>query len=145
MKRSTRSFAIGLIAAGVVLGGCGQDVAEGAPAEEPVTVEEVDGDDLHRITLSERAAERLGIEVASVVEDGDALLIPYSALLYDADGATWTFTNPEGLVFVREEVDVDRIENEFVRLTAGPAQGTNVVSVGAAELWGAETGVGGGH
>lgn len=145
MTRNTRSFALGLFATGIVLGGCGQEATEAAPDGEPVTVEEIDDTDIHRITLSDSAAERLGIEVATVLGDGTDLLIPYSALLYDAAGATWTFTNPEELVFVREAIEVENIEDEVVRLSAGPDEGTSIVSVGVAELWGAEIGVGGGH
>lgn len=141
MKRSIRSVAVVLAIATVLLAACGQESAEAAPEAAAVTVTEVDGSDLHRVTLSEGAAERLGIETAAVTADG----IPYSALLYDASGATWTYTNPEGLVFVRELVEVERIDGDVARLASGPATDTRVVTVGAAELWGAETGVGGGH
>jgi hypothetical protein len=72
-------------------------------------------------------------------------VVPYSAVVYDADGKTWAYTNAEGLVFVRYEIVVDRIENNVAFLSGGPPVGTLVVTVGAAELWGVETGVGGGH
>lgn len=141
MKRSSRSVTGVLAIATVLLAACGQEAAEAAPEAAAVTVTEIDGSDLHRVTLSEGAAERLGIETAAVTEDG----IPYSALLYDASGATWTYTNPEALVFVRQQVEVELIEGDIARLTSGPGTDTLVVTVGAAELWGAETGVGGGH
>jgi len=147
MKRSTRSLAIVMTIASVLLAACGQEAVEAAPGAEAVTLTEIEGTDFHRVTLSESAAARLGIETAAVTEDSarGQLLIPYSALLYDASGATWTYTNPDGLVFVRAAVEVELIDGGFARLTAGPAAGTMVVAVGAAELWGAETGVGGGH
>jgi hypothetical protein len=144
--RSTRSFAIVLTILCVALAACGQEAAEAAAGAEAVTVTEIDDSDLHRVTLSESAAARLGVETVAVTEDGSGrLLIPYSALLYDAAGATWTYTNPESLVFIREQVEVELIDGGFAQLTIGPEAGTTVVSVGAAELWGAETGVGGGH
>lgn len=147
MKRSTRSFAIVMMIASVLLAACGQQEVEAAPDAAAVTLTEIEGSDLQRLTLSESAASRLGIETAAVTEDAESgqLLIPYSALLYDPSGATWTYTNPEGLVFIREQVEVDSIEGDFARLTAGPDVDTIVVAVGAAELYGAETGVGGGH
>ncbi len=147
MKRSTRSFAIVLTIASVLLAACGQEAVEAAPGAEAVTLTEIEGSDLQRVTLSESSAERLGVETVEVTEDpaGGQLLIPYSGLLYDASGATWTYTNPESLVFIREQVEVELIDGDFARLTAGPEAGTMVVAVGAAELWGAETGVGGGH
>lgn len=147
MKRSTRFFAIVLTIASVLLAACGQVAVEAAPGAEAVTLTEIGESDLQRVTLSESAAKRLGVEIVAVTEDPESgqLLIPYSALLYDASGATWTYTNPESLVFIREQVEVELIDGGFARLTAGPDAGTMVVTVGAAELWGAETGVGGGH
>src|SRR5687767_10344475 len=139
----TRLLATGF---GVILSiaGCSQET--GAPAaEEPAFVEEVPGSELSRITLSQLAAERLGIETASVGTLGGLLTIPYTALLYDSEGRTWTYTSPETNVFVRHEVVVDRIEGDVAVVAEGPPEGTAVVTIGAAELFGTETGVGGGH
>ena len=56
-------------------------------------------------------------------------------MLYDPNGDTWVFTNPEPLVFVRAPITVDIIEGERGRvLSDGPPAGTPVVTVGAAEL-----------
>jgi hypothetical protein len=114
-----------------------------------LTIEKQSDSNPSRLTLSQKAAERLGIETAPVaVEQSGGMartVIPYAALLYDATGATWAYTNPEGLTFVRAPITVDRIEGERAVLAAGPPAGTLVVTVGVPELWGAETGVGGGH
>jgi hypothetical protein len=69
-------------------------------------------------------------------------LIPYAAVIYDAHGDTWVYANPQPLVFVRHRISVNYIEGDLAVLFAGPAAGTQVVTVGAAELYGAETGVG---
>jgi hypothetical protein len=109
-------------------------------------VEEVAGTDLHRITLTEKAADRLDIQTepvqTAVVAGQPRTLIPYAAVLYDAAGATWTYTNPEPLVFVRHAITVERIDDEDAVLTAGPPAGAEVVTVGGAELYGSEYGVG---
>ena len=63
-------------------------------------------------------------------------------MLYDEHGDTWTFTSPEPLTFVRRRIEIDRIEGGRAVLQEGPATGTTVVTVGAAELLGAELGVG---
>jgi hypothetical protein len=65
--------------------------------------------------------------------------------VYHADGSTWVYTNPGPLEYVREAIEVDRIQADVVILAAGPPSGTSVVVVGAAELHGVEAGVGGGH
>ena len=112
---------------------------------EPAKVEPIEGSSINRVTLSQKAAERLGIETAAV-EDQEAggepaKVLPYSAVLYDANGDTWTYTNPEPLVFVRHEISIDRVEGELAILSEGPEVGTKVVTVGAAELIGTEFGV----
>lgn len=65
-------------------------------------------------------------------------VIPYAAVLYDPRGYTWTFMNPEPLVFVRHRIDVEFIEGDRAVLREGPATGTTVVTAGAAELFGVE-------
>ena len=117
----------------------------------PLTVEPIEGSDLHRVILSARAAERLGIVTAPIggADAGSRLagagaggrgVVPYSAVLYDARGATWVYTNPESLVFVRQRVSVERIDGNRVILTDGPPAGTTIVTVGGAELIAAELG-----
>ena len=65
-------------------------------------------------------------------------VIPYSAVLYDARGNSWTYTNPEPLVFVRHRIDVEYIEGDRAVLRQGPATSEKVVTAGAAELFGVE-------
>ena len=56
---------------------------------------------------------------------------------------TWTFASPAPLTFVRERIGVDYVRGDLAVLFSGPPAGTRVVTVGAAELLGAELGVGG--
>lgn len=69
-------------------------------------------------------------------------IIPYAAVLYDPAGNTWVYTNPSELVFVRQPIQIETITGDDVILGDGPPAGTAVVTVGAAELYGAEFGVG---
>jgi hypothetical protein len=68
--------------------------------------------------------------------------VPYNAVIYDLKGDTWVYTSPAARTFVRQHVKVDYIDDDTAILTEGPAVGTNVVSVGVAELFGAEYGIG---
>jgi hypothetical protein len=134
--------------AGLVLGGCSP--SSGPAAKEPaVAVEKNAETGLSRLTLTAKAAERLGIATASIIDQqiGSTRrsVVPYAAVIYDASGQTWTYTNAGGLVFVRQAITVERIDADLAVLSAGPPIGTLVVIVGVAELWGIETGVGGGH
>jgi hypothetical protein len=69
-------------------------------------------------------------------------VVPYSAILYDAHGEAWVYTNPEALAFVRHRVSVEHVDDDKAVLGDGPDVGTKIVTVGAAELFGAELGVG---
>ena len=52
--------------------------------------------------------------------------IPYSAVFYDASGQTWTYVNPEPLVYT-QRITVDYVEGDMAVLTSGPAAGTRRV------------------
>jgi hypothetical protein len=75
--------------------------------------------------------------------------VPYAAVLFDAEGATWADawdggpdTAEEGLSFLRQTITVDRFEGDLALLAQGPPVGTWVVTTGAAELFGTELDVG---
>ena len=98
--------------------------------------------DFNRVILTEAAAERLGVQTSPVVEHGDQLAVPYSAVIYDLHGETWLYTSPAPFTFVRETITVDFIDGDMAVLSDGPASGTEVATVGVPELYGADTGIG---
>ena len=71
-----------------------------------------------------------------------ALVIPYSAVLYDIYGGTWIYENPEPNVFVRRRVELQRVDGNTAILNRGPRPGAKIVTVGAAEIFGTEFGGG---
>jgi hypothetical protein len=149
MKDHRRFWFIGLVlisALGLALYSRVAAVEGEADQSEPAYVEPIEGSDLSRITLSEQAAQRIGVTTAQVEDDSSngvpLKVIPYSAVIYSPTGETWAYTSPEPRVFVREAIGIDRIEGDKAILTEGPAAGTEVVTVGAAELLGAESGLG---
>jgi len=121
------------------IAGCAQ-VPEAAPLADPAVLAEVPGTDLHRITLTEHAVERLGLKTDATATDPQThkLTVAYLAILYDSAGKTWVYTNPEPLVYVRAPITVQRINGDVAQLTDGPPPGTTVVTTGAEELFGAE-------
>ena len=90
------------------------------------------------MTLSAEAAKRLGIETAAVQQDGERTTVPYGAVVYNADGSTFTYTSPKPRVYVRAPITVLRIAGGQAVLSQGPAAGTAVVTVGSQELYGSE-------
>lgn len=133
----------------VVFVGSSSETAAVATKVKPAIVEPIEGSERMRVTLTEPAVERIGVETAPI-EDAQAVregssgtrAIAYGALLYEKDGGTFVYTNPEPLIFESAPVTVDYIEGDVVILSDGPPTGTKVVTVGGAELYGAETGVG---
>jgi hypothetical protein len=149
MKTHRRFWFIGLVlisALGLALYSRVAATEGEADQSEPAYVEPIEGSSLSRIVLSEQAAQRIAVTTAPVTDDASSgaphKVIPYAAVIYSPNGDTWAYTSPEPRVFVREAISIDRIEGDKAILTEGPATGTEVVTVGAAELLGAESGLG---
>lgn len=105
----------------------------------PAKVDPIAGSQFNRLKLSPRAAERLGIETVKI---GNGKIVPYSAVIYGLHGETWVYVSPEPFVFVRTPIVIDRIDGDQAILSDGLEVGTQVVTVGVAELYGVDTGVG---
>jgi hypothetical protein len=106
-------------------------------------VEAANGSKQARVILTQKAAERLGIKTANVAADAAGTLVaPYAAVIYDVKGQAWVYTQAEPLAYVRQPIVIRSIKGENAFLTEGPPSGTAVVVIGAAELYGAESGVG---
>jgi multidrug efflux pump subunit AcrA (membrane-fusion protein) len=133
-----------LLPAGVALTGC-QGAAQGADAElaEAATVDAAEDGGPEVITLSGPAERRLGIETTTVATDPAGLVIPYAALVYASDGSTWVFVRKDPLTYQPAPVTVAGKTGDQVAITSGPPAGTEVVTVGAAELVGIQTGIDG--
>ncbi len=141
--RHAYSLAIATLAvAGLQLSGCGK--SSSYTKVEPAKVEKVDG--INKVTLSEKAMERIGVKTTPLQEgkvegaenDVPRPFVPYSAVMYVSNGDTFVYTSPKPQTFVREAINIDYIAGNVAVLKEGPPAGTNVVTVGAAELFGAE-------
>jgi hypothetical protein len=146
-RGAVAALAIGMgIASLFALAGCVSSSAGSVSSEAPAKVEQVAGAKVSRVTLTERAAQRLGIKTTQVknatVNKRPGLTIPYSAVIYDVDGTTWVYTMPQPLSYVRERVTIHDIVASQALLLDGPRVGTPVVTEGAAMLYGTELGVG---
>jgi hypothetical protein len=137
------SAVIGLMAgAGVILAGCGSAAPDEVP---PAKVTPIAGSQVQRLQLTGQAIQRLGIAVQPVHaaptakgQTGVREVIPYSAVVYDTDGSTWTYANTAARTYVRKPITIAAIQGNIAVLSAGPPVGTKVVTVGAAELLGTE-------
>lgn len=126
-----------LVFAGFLLSACGAQIPITGEKVAPSKLEPIEGSDLSRVILTEKAAERLGIE--TVIASGNE--VPYAAVIYDIEGNTWIYSNPEHLTYVRVPIMIDHIDGDKAFLSESLASALNVVTVGVAELYGTETGV----
>jgi hypothetical protein len=115
----------------------GQIPVTGAEKIAPSKLEPIEGTDLSRVILTEKAAERIGVQTVPV----KGRVVPYSAVIYDTEGQTWIYTNPAPLTFVREPVAINFIEGDQAYLSQELKSKAPIVIIGVAEIYGAETGV----
>ena len=145
MQHYTRWMIVVLIIAGLQMSACDRKASK-YKYIEPAHVEHIEGSKLSKVTLTEKAVERIDLKTGPVKEQQIAgsmrKVIPYSALLYDKYGKTWLYKNIEPRIFVRHPITVDYIEGDLVILSDGPPTGTKIVTLAAAELLGAEIGIG---
>lgn len=143
MQRN-RTLLTSLTVLGVtLLSACGGAVTDEYVIEnDPGHVEHIEGSDLGRVFLTPDAATRLGIETAEVTTSGRQLTVPRTAVFVDPEGVWWVYTSPRPHQFVRHEVRIAREGDDRAFLRSGPSAGTDVVTVGVAELYGVEAEVG---
>lgn len=136
MKRTHLFLLTLLLIASLQLTACGS-APETAVNISPSRLKDIEGSDLKLVILTEKAADRIGVESVPV----GGMVVPYAAVIYDLEGKTWVYTNPEPLTFLRVPVVIDRIEGDQAFLSQKLGTDAPVVTVGVAEIYGAETGV----
>jgi hypothetical protein len=142
MRHRHRWIAAVLVVTGLLLSACAKAPEEESTESGAATIVPIEGSDLVRVILTAEAAERLGMQTVPVRSvDGTQTAIPYAAVFYGPTGDTWAYVNPEPLTFERAPITVDHFEGDVAVLSNGPVIGTEVVTQGAAELFGTETGV----
>ena len=88
-----------------------------------------------------RPGERVSVSIPMQGES-ECLQAPWKSILYDIHGGAWVYKQVEPLVYTRQRVIVDRVSGDIACLAEEVAPGTEVVTDGAAELFGTEFGGG---
>jgi len=155
MNDTKRLVVIALVMfAAVLIGGCGGSSNPAiAPSERVVPVPGSPGG---KIILTSVGAQRIGIQTARVGRAPSppapkpkgkpepsvlSAVVPVAAVVYDPSGNTYVFTSPGALQFTEVPVTVDHVSGASAYLLRGPRPGSTVVTVGAEELFGVQTGV----
>lgn len=109
----------------------------------PARVEATLDAKIKKVTLTPKAAERLGIEIDEVrVDPSGRRIVPYASVLYDLTGKTWVYISADPLSFFRGAVEIDTIKGNNVYLSDGPPAGTKVLAAGVQQVFGTELKVG---
>jgi hypothetical protein len=112
-------------------------------SNRPARLEAISGSNVKKLMLTPKAAQRLDVQTGKVREDAAGhKVVPYAAVVYDKDGGTWVYTNPEPLTFIRQAINIVDIKGDDAVLKEGPDVGMPVATTGAPQLYGAEKGVG---
>jgi hypothetical protein len=139
--------ALGAACAALVLlvSGCAEIEDDEAETYQPAHLEPVGTSGLKQVTFTPLAAEQVELATERAVRDGRHTAVSYQALIYDGQGLPWVYTVSRPLTFLRVKIVVDRIDGDRVLISGGLAAGTEVVTVGAGEVYGAELDIAGGH
>jgi hypothetical protein len=125
--------------------GCAEIESVTAEPYEPAALESTGPDKPARITLTDEAVDRVALQTTEVKALGKDLTVDHAALVFDKAGKPWLFTVVGPRTYVRAAVTIKEVQDNVMTLSAGPPAGTQVVTVGAIELWGAELGIAGKH
>lgn len=142
-QRTDRRAAAAVIAALLAIAPAACKQAEAIEAEhyQPSKITPAkDGSGHPTVTLTKLGADRIGLTTAPVEKTAKKLkTIPYAAVLYDGvDGQPYVFVNGEGLSFHRVDVTIENVGGDEVDISGGPPVGAQVVTVGIAQIHGAE-------
>jgi hypothetical protein len=136
------------LAISALLVGCGGSSGRHIPASSRLT--HVAGSPASKIVLTALGAQRIGIQTTAVraapashpaATSRGQVVIPYASVIYDPSGAGLAFVSAGRLTYAEVRITVDHISGGSVYLAKGPAKGAQVVTVGAEELYGVQTGV----
>ena len=83
--------------------------------------------------------QRLGVSIP-LAESHESSVVPWSAIVFDVNGGTWVYVQTASRTFARRRVTVHYTLGDDAVISSGPPVGTQVVTAGVQELFGAETG-----
>lgn len=143
-RRAVRATLLAL-ALGLLLPGCREIEEATVATHQPAQVTELAGSDVKQVRFSADAADRVDLQTVTARRRGPYTVVPHAALIYDGQGLPWVYATTGPLTFARTKVVVDRVEGDRVLLSEGLPAGTEVVTVGATQVYGTEMGIGESH
>ncbi len=126
LKAKLPLTAIG-VSLGVALAGCGGSSGPAIPVSAKLV--SVPGSKTGQIILSQIGAQRIGLRTGTAVAvrsragipgRHSTVVIPYSAVVYNPSGATFTFARVGRLRYQEVQITIDKIVGNSAYLVSGP-------------------------
>src|SRR5262249_21262080 len=122
----------------------GDPTRPAAPVPAPPTANPAAGTaDLYYALDNPGGAYRPGQRVSAAVPlrgEAESRRVEWAAVVFDVNGGTWVYERVGDRAYARRRATVRFVVGDTAVLADGPPVGTPVVTAGAAELFGAETG-----
>jgi hypothetical protein len=145
LRRALQGFVVA-VAATASFAGCAEIEVPMAEPYEPAHLESTGPNRPARVILTEEAQHRVQLQTTLVKPHGADVSLDEAAVVYDKKGKPWVFTVIGPLTYMRAAVAIKEVQaDKLAILSSGPPAGTEVVTVGAIELWGTELGIAGQH
>jgi hypothetical protein len=122
-----------VIAAGLGLAAC-EEVPSNLRENQPYTVEGPEDAKIKRVKMEDATAALLPVETVTVRRVGKRKVVPHSAVIYNPDGGAFVYTKPKAETYIREPIEIVRVDGDDAVLSDGPRSGTTIVTTGSAEL-----------
>jgi hypothetical protein len=138
-------FALAVLSLTLLIGGCAEIDEEETETYQPAHLQPVEDSKLKVVTFTPLAAEQVQLKTEKATRQDRHTVVSHEALIYDGMGEPWVYTVTKPLTYLRAPIVVDRVDDGRVLISRGLASGTEVVTVGATEVYGAELNIAGGH
>jgi hypothetical protein len=124
---------LAVLASGLALAAC-SEVESNLRENQPYEVIGAEDAPIKTVKMDDATAGLLPVRVATVRQTGDRKVVPHNAVIYNPDGDVFVYTKPKAETYIREPIEIVRVNGDEATLSKGPAAGTKIVTTGSAEL-----------
>ena len=124
---------LALLASGLVLGAC-SEVESNLRENQPYEVIGPEEAAIKTVKMEDATAALLPVRTTTVRRKGDRKVVSHNAVIYNPDGEAFVYTKPKAETYIREPIEIVRVNGDDAVLSDGPRTGTTIVTTGSAEL-----------
>ena len=76
------------------------------------------------VIMADETAALLPVRLAEVRQERRRKVVPHNAVIYNPDGGSFVYTKPKAETYIREPIEIVRVNGDDATLSKGPAAGT---------------------